>query len=128
MKILILEDDDRRIRKFKQNFIGCELFITHLPETANRYLEEHEFDLIFLDHDLADDHYFKDTVCNETTGLCTAEFLGNNPNLCKDTTIIVHSLNPNGSERMMQALKDRAKHRIPFGDTLWARLIRDKNI
>lgn len=128
MKILILEDDDRRIRKFKENFIGCQLFITHLPATANKWLEEEEFDLIFLDHDLADEHYIFDTNCSETTGLCTAEFLGNNPHLCKNTIIIVHSQNPNGSERMMQALKERVKHKLPYGESMWGRLIIDKSI
>lgn len=128
MKILILEDDDRRIKKFKQNFIECELFITHLPKTANKWLDEEEFDLIFLDHDLADKHYLQDTACSETTGLCTAEHLGNNPDLCKDTTIIVHSHNPNGSDRMMQALKNRIKHKIPFGESMWARLTFDRDI
>ena len=127
MKILILEDDDNRIRKFKQNFIGCELFITHLPATANKWLHEEEFDFIFLDHDLADEHYLQDTVCSETTGLCTAEYLGSNPNLCKKATVIVHSLNPNGSERMMTALGQRVKHKIPF-ITLFDRLIFDRNI
>lgn len=127
MKILILEDDDKRIQKFKQNFIGCEMFITHLPKTANRLLEEEEFDLIFLDHDLADEHYIWDTNCNETTGLCTAEHLGNNPHLSQKATVIVHSLNPNGSERMMQALKERIKHKIPF-TTVFHRLIIDKSI
>jgi hypothetical protein len=125
MKILILEDDDRRIRKFKENFIGCELFITHLPAVANKHLEEEEFDMIFLDHDLADAHYKVDTVCNETTGLCTAKFLGDNPNLCKTTPIVVHSQNPAGSERMFQALGRRVKHKIPYGESMWKRLIID---
>jgi hypothetical protein len=127
MKILILEDDDRRIRKFKENFIGAQLFITHLPAVANKWLDEEEFDFIFLDHDLADEHYLQDTACSETTGLCTAEYLGNNPKLCGKATIIIHSLNPNGRQRMMVALGERTKHEIPFTN-LFDRLIIDKNI
>jgi hypothetical protein len=124
MKILILEDDEKRIDKFKMNFIGCKFFITHLPQTANRWLSEEEFDLILLDHDLMDEHYLGDCDSRENTGLCTAEYLGNNPNLCKNATIIVHSLNPAGSERMMVALKGRNKHRIPFTH-IFERLVLD---
>lgn len=127
MKILILEDDENRVQKFKQNFIGCELFITHLPSQANEWLEKEEFDFIFLDHDLEDSHYIVDCVSNETTGLCTAEFLGNNMNLSKKATVVVHSLNPNGRTRMMAALGERVKHEIPFIG-LFQRLVIDKSV
>lgn len=128
MKILILEDDDKRIKKFKKNFIGCDLFITHLPNTANKWLEEgEEFDFIFLDHDLRDEHYLKDTTCSETTGLCTAKYLGDNLQLSNKATVVVHSLNPWGSDRMFEALSSRKKHKIPFS-VLFDRLIFDKSI
>jgi hypothetical protein len=127
MKILILEDDCRRIDTFKHNFIGCEFFITHLPETANKWLNEEEFDLIFLDHDLMDEHYLSYCDSKETTGLCTATYLGDNQHLSEKAVVIVHSLNSVGSERMMQALKGRDKHKIPFS-TLFKRLIVNKRI
>jgi CheY-like chemotaxis protein len=127
MRILILEDDENRIKKFRENFIGCDLFITKNPQEANQWLEGHEFDIIFLDHDLEDSHYLVDTVDRERTGLCTAEFLGNNLNLCKNATVIVHSLNPSGRTRMMQALGTRVKHEIPFVG-LFQRLIIDKSL
>lgn len=113
MRILILEDDPNRIAKFRQNFIGCTLDITKDPAQANAWLEENEYYYIFLDHDLEDSHYVEDCLSKETTGLCTATFLGQRPDLQKNAMIIVHSLNPAGSERMIQAL-DRACRRVPF--------------
>jgi hypothetical protein len=122
MKILILEDDENRVKKFKQNFIGCELFITHLPETANKWLEEEEFDWIFLDHDLEYWHYGSGYTGNHSTGLCTAEYLGNNPKLSNKAKVVVHSRNEEGSSRMFKALGDRNKFEIPFPH-LFPRLI-----
>lgn len=116
MKVLILEDDYKRVDKFKKKLIGHELWITHLPHQANLWLEEQEFDFVFLDHDLADEHYqnMQNPSLCEDTGLVTAEFLGNNLHLSRDAQVVVHSLNPYGSERMMSALKERNKIRHPF--------------
>lgn len=122
MRILILEDDDRRIKKFRENFIGCQLDITKDPCEANRWLEENEYDIIFLDHDLEPWHYEQDCLSNETTGLCVAEFLGNNPWLNERTPVIIHSLNYHGRERMKNACIKRNPQVVPF-DTLFERLI-----
>lgn len=122
MRILILEDDEHRIVKFKQNFIGCKLDITKDPKEANKWLEENVYDVIFLDHDLEDSHYLEDCLSKETTGLCTADFLGNNFELNKEAQIIIHSLNPAGRERMRQACIKRNPHIVPF-NTLFERLI-----
>lgn len=124
MRILILEDDENRIVKFRENFIGCELYITKDPNLANEWITKHSFDWIFLDHDLEDWHYEKDCTSNETTGLCTAEFLGNNPDYSKGATVVVHSLNWNGRVRMMQALGDRPAYQLPFTN-LFDRLVID---
>ncbi len=114
MKVLILEDEDYRIEGFREKLANHELFITKDPKEANKWLEEEQFGFIFLDHDLADGHYKQDTICNETTGLCTAEFLGDHPWLSKDAEIVVHSLNPNGRRRMMQAMQERNAREVPF--------------
>lgn len=114
MKVLILEDDERRIAQFKEKLEGHELYVTKDPKEANEWLETEGFDFIFLDHDLAPEHYNDDTVCNETTGLCTAEFLGDNKWLSSDAHIVVHSLNPAGAIRMMRALYGRQCTRLPF--------------
>ncbi len=122
MRILILEDDENRIAKFRENFIGCILDITKDPNEANRWLQENQYDMIFLDHDLEDSHYLEDCLSKETTGLCTADFLGNNLHCNKKAVVIIHSLNPAGRERMKLACKDRNPRVVPF-NTLFQRLI-----
>lgn len=125
MRILILEDDENRVRKFKENFIGCELFITHLTDQAIEWIQEEEFNTIFLDHDLAEEHYMtwqNPTVKHEKTGLEVAEFLGNNLEFNKSAQIIIHSLNPYGRENMRQACGIRNAEIVPF-TVLFDRLI-----
>ncbi len=125
MKILILEDDENRVKKFKQNFIGCELFITHLTKQAIEWIGKEEFDYIFLDHDLEESHYLTwqdPSISHENTGLDVAKFLGENPELNQKAVVFIHSLNPCGSENMSKACSDRNPHKIPF-TTLFGRLI-----
>lgn len=114
MRILILEDDNKRILQFRQKFIGHELDVTKDPKEANSWLEEKEYDAIFLDHDLAEGHYEKDTHCKETTGLCTAIYLGERVYLSSNATVVIHSCNPNGAKRMAMACRDREPQVIPF--------------
>jgi CheY-like chemotaxis protein len=122
MRILVLEDDENRIHKFRENFIGCQLDITKDPNQANKWLEENEYDAIFLDHDLEDAHYLEDCKSSETTGLCVADFLGKNLHLSKKAQVFIHSLNWSGRERMRQACIKRNPQVIPFTH-LFGRLI-----
>lgn len=114
MKILILEDDENRIAKFRQWFVGCELDITKDPTEANKWLAVRQYKYIFLDHDLADWHYDDLNGQHENTGLVTAEYLGANAKCNRDAQVYIHSLNPSGSARMSRALKDRPHSLIPF--------------
>lgn len=125
MKVLILEDDNNRIVSFRHNLIGCELYITHLTNQAIQWLEEEEFDVIFLDHDLAEEHYLtwqNPSIHHEDTGLVVAEYLGNNLECNKNAQIIIHSLNPYGRERMKQACNRTNIEIVPF-TVLFDRLI-----
>jgi CheY-like chemotaxis protein len=114
MKILILEDNPLRIEWFANYFKGEILFVTDDPQLAIKYLDENQFDKIFLDHDLLPEHYDKDIDCNKTTGLCVAEYLGSDKSINKDATIVIHSRNWNGAERMLNAMNYRPASLIPF--------------
>lgn len=114
MRILILEDDQNRIDWFNTIFDGQEVWITKNPQEANKWLKEIGFDYIFLDHDLEEKHYWYDSKCNKTTGLCTAEFLEQNKEVNAKAEIIIHSMNYNGARRMQQALKGRPVKDVPF--------------
>lgn len=114
MKILILEDNPHRVEWFTNHFKGEKLFITDNPQLAIKYLNENQFERIFLDHDLLPEHYYKDTSCNRTTGLCVAEYLGSDKSINKDAVVIIHSRNWMGAERMFSAMNYRPVSLIPF--------------
>lgn len=107
MRILVLEDDENRIKWFRQNLIGNVVDFTKDPKEANKWLEEKEYGMIFLDCDLEPEHYnnkawvegnFKQF--EESSGIAVAKFLADNPTLNSNSRIIIHSLNPNGAEVM----------------------------
>src|ERR1051326_1823154 len=109
MKIFLLEDRMRRLQRFRRAFQSHS--ITHSPsaEEAIRLLGSESFDLICLDHDLTD--HDTDWLA-AGNGYEVAEFLGktNTPN--NDATIVIHTMNPAGGDRMMAVLKDRRARRI----------------
>lgn len=121
MKILILEDDEQRVKKFKEQMYGHVLYITHLPKQAKKWLEEIEFDLITLDHDLAEEMQGLDNNFDVGTGLEVANFIGQNPQLSQKAQILIHSLNGGGAQRMISAMKSRGEiQHVPF---LWLKEI-----
>src|SRR5687767_11340886 len=98
MRVLIVEDADDRIEWFKKFFgEGHTLDITKKTGEAIRWLKENEYDAIFLDHDLAPEHYAilggGRTEYDEATGHHVACWIAGNPQNCRGSTIIVHSLN-----------------------------------
>jgi len=52
MRVLILDDMVQRHDGFKILFAGHELHHAYTTNEARRFLEEHQFDALFLDHDL----------------------------------------------------------------------------
>lgn len=121
MKILILEDDETRVKKFKSLFYGHELYITHLPVQANQWLEELEFDVITLDHDLAEEAQGLDNNFDVGTGLEVAKYIGEHPWLSPNAQILIHSLNGGGAQRMISAMKNRGE--VPHIPFLWLKEI-----
>jgi CheY-like chemotaxis protein len=114
MKIFILEDRNRRIKWFKKVFSSeNSLFFADNVEDAKKILlENSEFDILFLDHDL-DQKIF---VCpNESnTGYQLARLLVENK--ISFVSIIIHSMNIFGSCRMFDVLKKISEnvYRMPF--------------
>jgi len=116
MKIFILEDDDNRIALFKKRLIrdGRTVIIAKSVREAIEIAPTHApYDTIFLDHDLAPEHYedFDPSVqigeVSERTpdGYDFAKWLVLNVNMVHEgTQIVVHSLNPNGSENMIREI------------------------
>jgi hypothetical protein len=115
-RILILEDDALRVAWFKQKFADYQQDITLDVCQAIEWLQENDYTLILLDHDLTEEHYFSYDAEDSSTGYTVAAWLAKNDSFQKDATIIIHSLNFIGAERMLKTLQDagRDAQHIPF--------------
>ena len=115
-RILIVEDDDRRRSWFDKKFAQCERDATDNVTVAVQWLRERNYSLIFLDHDLVEEHYSLEMADDGLTGYTVAAWLAENPARHAATPIIIHSLNYAGSQRMLECLQNaglQAEH-VPF--------------
>ena len=115
-RILLVEDDEMRCHWFRQKFASHVLDITCDVAEAARWLEEREYATILLDHDLREEHYFSDEHDDERTGYAVAAWLAAHPDRHRNATIVVHSLNYAGAQRMLDLLHDagRDAEHVPF--------------
>ena len=100
LKVLVLEDNTERLKWFKDTFFNYELSIAMTAETAGYAIMKNEFDLIFIDHDLADE---------TSTGLDFAKVLAEEieaGRVSNDPSIYIHSMNPIGAKNIKSVLKD----------------------
>ncbi len=101
MKILILDDDGRRRRKFATKYDSEDLTHVYTSHDAIRVMEKHEFDYVFLDHDL------KGKIMEPSgpgTGYEVAEWIANNSERKPSKMVFIHSLNHIGSAKMRNVL------------------------
>lgn len=115
-RILIVEDDAGRRSWFDKRFADCQRDTTDDVSVAIQLLLERDYELIFLDHDLALEHYGLEMADDGLTGYVVASWLAEHPERQPDAQIIVHSLNYAGSDRMVQCLQSagREAEHIPF--------------
>jgi hypothetical protein len=129
MKILVLEDSPKRTKWFfdvLQHYTK-ELRFHCKANKAIQDLKNTNFDYIFLDHDLCNEHYEIYHECqktgkvvphigkhDETSGYAVAKFLSDNPNKSSNAQITIHTRNMWQGERMYELLKGRNVRVIPF--------------
>lgn len=126
MKILILDDDDARHRRFGQWFAGYDVTHTFTYQQFIREFASGKFDYTFLDHDLNDCQYksvyhidgdniegYTGPCIKEFTGKDAARFVAENAPE-RAGHVVIHSWNPIGAQEMAVILKD-----IPGGTTTW---------
>jgi len=120
MNILILEDDQECIYWFAKNCFSHKITLAETASEAISALKCQEFDMIFLDHDLNNDHYAH-YICSLTndakwdeskydgdSGFCVAKFLRENPQLSNGSQIIIHTMHPRAQKRMFEVLTSTA--------------------
>ena len=115
-RVLIVEDDAARCDWFRRRLAGCDLDVTCDVGRACEMLARNEYDLILLDHDLREEHYFSDEPDDERTGYAVASWLAANAGKHSVANIIVHTRNADGAWRMVSLMRDAgltAEH-IPF--------------
>ena len=115
-RILIVEDDAARCAWFTERFNGLTLDVTCDVAEAIRWLSERDYNMILLDHDLTEEHYFSNEHDDEHTGYAVAAWLAGHPDSQRDATILIHSLNYIGAGRMLEALHNagRDAEHVPF--------------
>jgi CheY-like chemotaxis protein len=116
MRILFLDDMETRHKHFRRTSLGnVEIVPAWTADEAIKLLQEQEFDIVSLDHDLTELQTlgFMDA---EKTGYSVACFIAEMPEEKRPKVVVVHSLNPSGAVRMMQALEGKVNKLIrkPF--------------
>jgi CheY-like chemotaxis protein len=103
-RVLIVEDDETRCDWFRRRLSACDIDLTCDAREACELLARNVYDLILLDHDLRDEHYFSDEPDDERTGYAVAAWLAAHADSQPRTQIVIHSLNYTGARRMLEAL------------------------
>jgi hypothetical protein len=111
IRVMLLDDDERRHRWFKKRFSGDLLDVAVTVEEAKELLVENSYDAIFLDHDLLPHHYeSNDHQDFANTGYAIAEFLCDQKQLQRAATIIVHTRNADAAIPMVQKLRETGRN------------------
>jgi response regulator RpfG family c-di-GMP phosphodiesterase len=111
ISVFLLDDDKRRHRWFQRRFEGDELYIAETVEEAKQLLGENSYDAIFLDHDLLPHHYESNNHDDfASTGYAIAEYLNENKDLQRASTIIVHTRNADAAIRMVEKLRESGRN------------------
>lgn len=97
MRVLVLDDEEIRHTAIRAKLPNSEQVHVYTAEEAIEALDHQErFDIAFLDHDLG-------TVC---TGREVTRLITELPWYHRPTTVIIHSVNPVGAQRMHAELVD----------------------
>jgi len=106
MKVLILEDNDRRNARFESvcEAAGIEFIMTETAADCIAQLERErgfDFDLVFLDHDLGGQEFVDPSLFN--TGTRVARWMAES---CANIPVIIHSMNTPAAMGMERILVD----------------------
>lgn len=108
MNIFILEDDSRRMTKFRRNLIGHKIDHVETVKAGKKLVQQNKYDLLLLDHDLGGKQMVDSS--EENTGYQLAIFISKTRN--KNTPCITHTCNPAGANNIVGVLPHAIK--VPF--------------
>jgi len=116
MRILCLEDNPIRIEAIKQLFKNQDIIIVDNVKEAKELSLLNDFKVLLLDHDLGGQIWVDPE--EENTGYSFVKWLVEN-NLCRNSLIYIHSLNPIGANKMLNYLLDNGYDGIWHPFHLW---------
>lgn len=104
--VLFLDDNVYRWNDFSQKNNTTDISLTWVSTASSAIskLSTTFYDQVWLDCDLLRHHYSDLQRDWGDTGMEVAKYIANHPECCG--SVIVHSLNPYGSERMHKVLLD----------------------
>jgi hypothetical protein len=105
MRILVLDDMEVRHDGFDRRHPEHRIDHAYDVEEALFYLRTHTYELVYLDHDLAPEHYIGEDG-SEPTGMDVAIYISKMFKAHRPSQVIIHSWNPAGAERMRLQLQD----------------------
>lgn len=95
MRILILEDNQERVRQFMQKFVSAVVLCVEDADECIALLKTEKWDVLFLDHDLGGEEYV-DSFSDEKTGYTVAKWLSKHTDRTPKH-VFIHSLNSIGA-------------------------------
>jgi hypothetical protein len=102
MRILVLDDDEKRLIIFKKKLIGKNVECYCTVSEIIKKLKDETWDYLFLDHDLGGKVYVE-SGGKEETGWDVAVWLSKNIDR-QPENIIIHSFNSAGAQNMKSLL------------------------
>jgi len=108
MRVLVLDDDESRHRRFALNLIGHEVAHVYSYDELAEAVEEadEKFEVMYLDHDLCEDHYrgASSEDCGVEDGRDAARHIARLPPERRPNLVFVHSMNHSGAKEMVSIL------------------------
>lgn len=115
MNILVIDDDINRQKAFAKKLIGHNVASAMTFQLGLDALKLN-WDYVYLDHDLAEEHYQDLNGKYENTGKDLVKYIIKNKDKYQDTIFVVHTLNPSGGDYMCESLCNAGlkTYRHPF--------------
>ncbi len=123
MKILFLDDNLERTKLARRGLFKHQTTCVTTARECIGYLEEDNFKVLFLDHDLGDEVYQNSSCSN--CGMEVVRWIDKNrPDI---ELIIVHSMNEPAAKLMLETLKSAGYHtcHMPFGTFKFETLLKE---
>jgi hypothetical protein len=116
MRILFLDDDNRRQKEFKRMAVGHQIDRAFSAQEAIRLLQENSYDRVYLDYDLDDDPEEREMDDYES-GQVVADWLAANAAGRQECLFVIHSLCKRGAATMLGTLRSAGLRAVTGG---WA--------